>query len=324
MFIVIVVTIFSSATCFADNAVPEMGLFEWADYIPKLFRQQVFIEEEAFVAVDKLIWLQDFGKLRAMSGHFVVSVRQMRARYESDRKRYGKIYPRYFEVLSKYQSALEDRASNFHRISSELGKNSKELDYSFEDYAHDLNLYSNFRDDYREIRWLIKNLPIFICPWIWDTSLFSWIGHFQNVENQWASLESEWIATEERASFKWHNIMSTGIQNFSRLQNVTACLTILVKRMRIIDENAMAKYHNLPTNYFVVSSQYLLSLDHVISEMYRIMSELDRKSRDVTYYPLERHIEDMIYYNELKDRHRQTGKLMEISYRQYMSECRLK
>jgi hypothetical protein len=215
-------------------------------------------------------------------------------------------------------------ASNFHQISCQLGKKSEELDYSFEGYTDDLKSYSKLRADYRELRRLINTLPIFICPWIWNTSLFHWIDHFQYVESEWISLESEWVATERRTSFIWDNVMASGLQDFRKLRDVAADLTNLVERMRLIDENDMRRSDKLHTNYFVVSSQYLFSLEQVIFELCRMISELEKKSRGVTYYSWEQHIEDMISYNNVKDSKLRAGELMHIIYQQNCLERKLK
>ncbi len=324
MFVSIVVLIFSSLPCFADSASLETEFFVWANSIPKFHNELLFIEEEAFVTQNQVIWFQDFGRLRAMTGYFLSSVSKMVDICEKDRARYGNTYPRYFEVLAKYQSALKEMASDFHQISYQLGKKSKELDYSFEGYTHDLRLYSYLRADYWELRRLMNTLPVFICPWIWDTSLFNWIEHFQHVENEWVSLESEWIATERNTSYLWDNVTGAGLQDFKKLRDVTADLTILVRRMRLIDEYDMRRCDKLHANYFVVSSQYLFSLEQVTSELYRMVSALEKKSGDVTYYSWDQHIEDMTSYNALKNSQRQAGELMQTIYRQYCSERRLK
>ncbi len=324
MFITIVVLIFSSLPCFTDSASSETEFFEWANSIPIFHNELALMEEEAFVTRNQVVWVQDFGRLRAMTGRFLSSVTKMVAVCEKDRAKYGKIYPRYFEVLSKYQSALKEMASNFHQISCQLGKKSEELNYSFEGYTDDLKSYSNLRADYRELRRLINTLPVFICPWIWNTSLFHWIDHFQHVESEWVSLESEWIATERRTSFMWDNVMAVGMQDFRKLRDMAADLAILVERMRLIDENDMRISDKRRTNYFVVSSQYLFSLEQVIFELFRMISELEKKSKDVTYYSWEQHIEDMTSYNKVKDNKLRAGELMHIIYQQNYLDRKLK
>lgn len=324
MIVSIVVLIFSSLPSFADSANPETQFFEWANSIPTFHNQVALMEEEAFVTRNQAIWVQDFGRLRAITGHFLSSVSEMVAVCEKDRATYGKIYPRYFEVLSEYQSALKEMATYFHQISWQLGKKSKELNYSFEGYIHDLKLYSNLRADYQELRRLINTFHIFICPWIWDTSSFDWIDHFNYVEREWVSLESEWIATEKRTSFMWDNVMAAGLQDFRKLRDLAADLTILLERMRLIDENDRRRSDKLHTNYFVLSSQYLFSLEQVTFELCRMISELEKKSGDITSYSWEQHIEDMTSYNKAKDSKLRAGELMHIIYQQNCLERKLK
>lgn len=160
----------------------------------------------------------------------------------------------------------------------------------------------------------IKTLPTLIIPIlilfnsysysqeIW----FEWLNHINNIQEEWILIEKETFSI-------WNNI--SRFQNFNALANRTKSLVVSVKKMRQAHGKDMVKYGKKYPDFFMLSSQYITSLECSITNLKVILGRLNDKTKDVNSYSWENYSIDIENYNKSVESYHRFGNKMNAEFK---------
>jgi len=135
---------------------------------------------------------------------------------------------------------------------------------------------------------------------------FEWLNHINNIQEEWILIEKETFSI-------WNNI--SRFQNFNAFANRTKSLIVSVKKMRQVHDMDKAKYGNKYPDFFMLSSQYINSLDGIVTNLKLILGRLNDKTKDINTYSWEDYSIDIKNYNKSVESYHRFGDMMNAEFK---------
>lgn len=118
----------------------------------------------------------------------------------------------------------------------------------------------------------------------------------------------------EKETFSiWNNI--SRFQNFNALATRTKSLVVSVKKMRQAHDKDKEKYGKKYPDFFMLSSQYINSLESSITNLKVILGRLNDKTKDVNSYLWGNYSSDIENYNKSVESYHRFGNKMNAEFK---------